>query len=38
MAGFDFTVQRADARMVEMLLVRRLPEADEPPATEEEGS
>lgn len=38
MAGFDFTVQRADARMVEMLLVRRRPEADEPPATEEEGS
>ncbi|MFZ9315130.1 MAG: HlyC/CorC family transporter [Burkholderiaceae bacterium] len=37
-AGFDFTVQRADARMVEMLLVRRLPESDEPPATEEEGS
>jgi len=38
MAGFDFTVQRADARMIEMLLVRRRPESDDSPTTEEEGS
>jgi magnesium and cobalt transporter len=33
-SGFDFQVQRADARMVHMLLVRRLPDAPEPSIAE----
>lgn len=34
LAGFDFEVQRADARMVQMLLVRRLPEPESAPESE----
>lgn len=35
-SGFDFEVQRADARMVQMLLVRRLPETSEQPDAEDQ--